>query len=142
MRLVAPHNLPSPASHCTITTVMRISSIGLFFLLTLLCLLLEDTSAFPLMSWARVADRRSPGWLRPWRWLFSRKGEDDEQVEDTDRVKNDQTAAADQSSQMGQQFPLTLEQFGPGTFMNIGEDLVYVPYSSMKNLNNNPEWVW
>lgn len=58
---------------------------------------------------------------------------------DDTSVKNDQT---DQSSSMGQQFPLSLEQFGPGAFMNIGEDLVYVPYSSMKNLNNNPEWVW
>ena len=120
---------------------MRLSFVSFLFLLTLLCLLLPDTDAFPLATWSRVADRRMPGWLRSWRWLFSRKGGDDEQTEDP-AVKNDQTESSEQTSPAGQQYPLSLESFGPGQLMTIGEDLVYVPYSSMKNLNNNPEWIW
>lgn len=111
----------------------------LLLLLTLVCLLPEDATALPLLSWSRFAERRSPGWLRPWRWLFARKAEDDDVAEDTS-VKADQTRS--QPSMPHSQFPMSLEQFGPGAFMNIGEDLVYVPYSSIKNLNNNPEWVW
>ena len=109
----------------------------LLFLFTLICLLMQDTAAGPLFSWSRAAQRRGTGWLRPWRWLFARKAEEDDEVDDR---QNDQTAAS--SSPMGQQYPLSLEQFGPGQFMNIGEELVYVPYSAMKNLNNNNEWVW
>lgn len=138
MRLLAQLSA-SPAPHL-LSISMRIACVTLF-LLSLLCLLLHDSDAFPLTSWSRTTDRRVPGWLRSWRWLFARKGEDDEQAEES-VVKNDQTEASEQSASTGQQYPLTLENFGPGQLMTIGDDLVYVPYSSMKNLNNNPEWVW
>lgn len=106
-----------------------------------LCLIVPEVTSFPLFSWASLAERRHMGWLRPWRWFFARKGSDDGDYEGVDSQTNTQVTATDESAQMSQPM-LNLDQFGPGTLMNIGEDLVYVPFSAMKNLNNNPEWVW
>ena len=113
---------------------MRSARISLLLCLTVLVcsLLLPVSDAWP--SWPRVGDKSGRVWLRPWRWLFARK---DVEEEDVNKSETDGQESAPTATQQ-----LPLESFGPGAFMNVGEDLVYVPFSSLKNMNNNPEWVW
>jgi len=149
--------------------------------LTCLCLLvIHETDAFPsLLSQNQnnlyaPPERRSL-WLRPWRWLFSRKDEEDEDEEDA--IPRTPTASLILSQlqslpqiqhlmQSGMQAmastqhvthaspPLhhhqlpqphalsALDALGPGTFMNYGEDLIYVPFSSLKQFQGTaPEWM-
>ena len=151
--------------------------VSLVFFLTFcfLCsLVIQECQAFPsLFSLTDlVAERRGSGWLRPWRWLFSRKDEDEEEetVDARSPVANlilSQLQQLQQLPQMQQsmmqpmasttsvqtQHPMqqlqhhpnalsALDALGPGTFMNFGDDLIYVPFQSLKHFNGiSPEWM-
>lgn len=155
-------------------------------------MVLHESNAFPsLRELTDIAERRwimtqtrRQGWLKPWRWLFSRKDEEDEDEDDTGlrspvanllfqslqhqlpqlqhmmqpmaSTQQVQHAIHPSMQQMHQKIPYSMQQslqadpsamsaldaLGPGTFMNYGDDLIYVPFQSLKQFNGlSPEWM-
>ena len=161
---------------------MKLSLVSSLLLLFLV-MMMHESQAFPsLFSLSSLAERRAQGWLKPWRWLFSRKDEEDDDESEDSSLRSPATnlllhqiqqqlpqlqqmlqpMASTQQVQhavhpsMQQQIPHSMQQalqahphalsaldaLGPGTFMNYGDDLIYVPFSSLKHFNGlSPEWM-
>lgn len=148
-----------------------------------LCLLISsvviisDTDALPLISLPDMKDGILPwllqrrqnggggGWLRPFRWLFPRKDDDDQDNGDQDVDSSDRQATSNivspyaSLSQLAAQLispsyagshlaPSTLspyspfESLGPGTFMTYGDELVYIPFASLREFNLDNAFVY
>lgn len=136
----------SPTDHHRMSRVIL-----LILIIILINLIINKSQVSCERSWQHLEKRRSANrflWL-PWRWFNRRFLKDDSDVPD---VLNDAEFGGDDSDAdlnalqakltPNHRDPGIVESLGPGTFMVYGNELVYLPFNSMRNLNMNPEWLW